>query len=189
MSHTLYLISFPYSFFFSQSHISNRTPMKKTRGFRLGKKLVGFWTWVLKRKRKSSYNRLNHPDRQNKTITKICSWGRCLKRKLICSSRPLKPLDYSRLDQTQFECEPVTVPKGHLAVYVGQKDDDFHRFLVPVIYFNHPLFGKLLKEAEDEFGYHHPGGITIPCRISEFENVQTRIAGDSCRKLAGKRRF
>ena len=35
---------------------------------------------------------------------------------------------------------PVTVLKGHLAVYVGQKDGDFYRVLVPVIYFNHPLF-------------------------------------------------
>lgn len=47
---------------------------------------------------------------------------------------------------------PVTVQKGHLAVYVGQKDRDFYRVLVPVIYFNHPLFGELLKEAEREYG-------------------------------------
>lgn len=75
-------------------------------------------------------------------------------------------------------------PRGKLAVYVGQKDGDYKRVLVPVIYFNHPLFGDLLREAEKEYGFDHPGGITIPCRVSEFESVKTRIdAGCSSRKL------
>lgn len=75
------------------------------------------------------------------------------------------------------------VPKGHMAVYVGQNDGDFSRVFVPVIYFNHPLFGELLREAEEEYGYNHPGGITIPCRIAEFERVKTRIAaGHGARK-------
>ncbi|KAF9614474.1 hypothetical protein IFM89_018721 [Coptis chinensis] len=72
--------------------------------------------------------------------------------------------------------KPIEVPKGHLAVYVGSKDDDPHRVLVPIIYFNHPLFGQLLQEAEKEFGYNHSGGIKIPCPISEFERVKTSIA-------------
>lgn len=80
------------------------------------------------------------------------------------------------MGDSPFEPKPVEVPKGHLAVYVGQKDDDPHRVLVPIIYFNHPLFGGLLKEAEKEFGYNHPGGITLPCPYSEFERVQTCIA-------------
>lgn len=71
-----------------------------------------------------------------------------------------------------------------MAVYVGQKDGVFQRVLVPVIYFNHPLFGDLLREAEEEYGFAHPGGITIPCRISEFERVQTRIAaGNDSRRF------
>lgn len=79
---------------------------------------------------------------------------------------------------------PAEVPKGYLAVYVGQKDGEFQRVLVPVIYFNHPLFGQLLREAEEVFGFDHPGAITIPCRISEFEHVQTRIKeGRVTRKL------
>ena len=84
--------------------------------------------------------------------------------------------------------KPVEVPKGHLAVYVGAKDGDFHRVLVPVIYFNHPLFSELLREAEAEYGFSQQGGITIPCRFSEFEKVQTRIAaGTGVRKVAWKR--
>lgn len=73
------------------------------------------------------------------------------------------------------------MPKGHLAVYVGQKDGEVHRVVVPVIYFNHPLFGELLKEAEEEFGFNHEGGIMIPCRFTEFERVKTRIASGSGR--------
>jgi SAUR family protein len=76
--------------------------------------------------------------------------------------------------------KPDPVPKGYLAVYVGDGngngDGDFHRVLVPVFYFNHPLFGELLREAEEKYGFHQEGGITIPCRFSEFEKVQTRIA-------------
>nr|GME18198.1 auxin-responsive protein SAUR36-like [Ipomoea batatas] len=102
------------------------------------------------------------------------------KAKAICSS-----LGWSRSFRKAVEEKAPPPPKGHMAVYVGQKDGDFRRILVPVMYFNHPLFGELLREAENEFGFSHPGGITIPCRISEFERVQTRIKqGRGCRKIA-----
>jgi SAUR family protein len=81
------------------------------------------------------------------------------------------------------------VPKGHLAVYVGQKDGEFRRVLVPVVYFNHPLFSELLKEAEKEYGFCHQGGITIPCRVTEFERVKTRIASGSGLRSLGRRRY
>ncbi|CAL5205672.1 unnamed protein product [Lathyrus oleraceus] len=56
----------------------------------------------------------------------------------------------------------VEVPKGHLAVYVGEKA---RRFLIPVSFLNEPLFQELLNQAEEEFGYCHPmGGLTIPAR-------------------------
>ncbi|KAG4943281.1 hypothetical protein JHK82_047449 [Glycine max] len=65
---------------------------------------------------------------------------------------------------------------GHLAVYVGESEDEKQRVLVPVTYFNHPLLGKLLEDAEKVYGFDHPGVITIPCRVSEFERVQKIIA-------------
>ncbi|KAL5183815.1 Auxin-responsive protein SAUR36 [Glycine soja] len=68
------------------------------------------------------------------------------------------------------------LPKGHLAVYVGESEDEKQRVLVPVTYFNHPLLGKLLEDAEKVYGFDHPGVITIPCRVSEFERVQKIIA-------------
>ncbi|XP_068650805.1 auxin-responsive protein SAUR36-like [Aristolochia californica] len=157
--------------------------MRRMRGFRLGRKLVKVWRWALKRKSRE-YLRLSPPDheRKNKTMTKLRNWGRRMG-KTLCSSRRSLLSDYSRLGETPLDAKPVAVPKGHLAVYVGQKDDDTHRYLVPVIYFNHPLFGQLLREAEEEFGHHHRGGITIPCRVSDFENVQMKIAaGQGCPK-------
>eukprot|EP00262_Sarcandra_glabra_P003702 TRINITY_DN14486_c0_g1_i1.p1 TRINITY_DN14486_c0_g1~~TRINITY_DN14486_c0_g1_i1.p1 ORF type:complete len:165 (+),score=11.80 TRINITY_DN14486_c0_g1_i1:62-556(+) len=163
--------------------------MRRSRGIRLGRKVVRFFKWVFKSKRKSSgYLRLNPSYGRGKTMTKICNWGRGFKRILGCSSN--ESSGYTSVGQIMYEnAESLSVPKGHLAVYVGQKDDDPHRFLVPVIYFNHPLFGELLREAEQEYGYNHPGGITLPCRISDFERVQMRIdAGASRRKLVRRHR-
>lgn len=124
-------------------------------------------------------------------IAKLCSWGRRLGDKLL---RP-RLSGYARLGDGQVEATvekaAAAVPKGHLAVYVGQEEDDHHRYLVPVFYFNHPLFGQLLKGAEMEFGFHHPGGITLPCPAAEFESVQMKIAAcdHSCRRKPWKRRF
>ena len=41
----------------------------------------------------------------------------------------------------------VDVPKGHLAVYVGEK---MKRFLIPVSYLNQSSFQDLLGQAEEE---------------------------------------
>lgn len=95
-----------------------------------------------------------------------------------------------RVGEEPVKENPRAVPKGHMAIYVGQKDGDFHRVLVPVFYFNHPLFGELLREAEEEYGFNQPGGITIPCRFAEFERVQTRIAaGTGGKKMPWKRHY
>ncbi|KAG2395378.1 Auxin-responsive protein [Vigna angularis] len=63
------------------------------------------------------------------------------------------------------------VPKGCLAIKVGQGEDQ-QRFVVPVMYFNHPLFMQLLKEAEEEYGFDQKGTITIPCHVEQFRNVR-----------------
>nr|VDC89908.1 unnamed protein product [Brassica rapa] len=63
------------------------------------------------------------------------------------------------------------VPKGHLVVHVGELDGDTRRVVVPLIYFNHPLFGELLEQAELVYGFDQLGRITILCRVSGFEKV------------------
>ncbi|RDX77193.1 hypothetical protein CR513_42720, partial [Mucuna pruriens] len=63
----------------------------------------------------------------------------------------------------------VEVPKGYLAVYVGER---MKRFVIPISYLVHPSFQDLLSQAEEEFGYDHPmGGLTIPCSEDVFQNI------------------
>ncbi|CAI9769605.1 unnamed protein product [Fraxinus pennsylvanica] len=66
------------------------------------------------------------------------------------------------------------VPKGCLAVMVGQGEDQ-QRFVIPVIYLNHPLFMQLLKEAEEEYRFDQKGTITLPCHVEKFRSVQGLI--------------
>ncbi|CAN4102310.1 unnamed protein product [Withania somnifera] len=70
--------------------------------------------------------------------------------------------------------ELKAIPKGCLAITVGQGEEQ-QRFVIPVIYINHPLFMQLLKEAEEEYGFDHNGPINIPCHIEEFQHVQGMI--------------
>lgn len=70
------------------------------------------------------------------------------------------------------------IPKGCLAIMVGQDEDHKQRFVIPVIYINHPLFMQLLKEAEEEYGFDHEGPITIPCHVEDFRTIQDMIDQD-----------
>ncbi|GLJ54668.1 hypothetical protein SUGI_1174450 [Cryptomeria japonica] len=70
------------------------------------------------------------------------------------------------------------VPKGCLALYVGQGEEQ-RRCVIPVEYVNHPLFEKFLKDAEEEYGFEQKGSIAIPCHISNFRNVQEVIDRES----------
>ncbi|XP_051127330.1 protein SMALL AUXIN UP-REGULATED RNA 12-like [Andrographis paniculata] len=59
----------------------------------------------------------------------------------------------------------VTVPKGHFAVYVGENRS---RYVVPIRFLAYPEFQNLLHMAEEEFGFHHDCGITLPCDEQDF---------------------
>ncbi|XP_050215562.1 protein SMALL AUXIN UP-REGULATED RNA 10 [Mercurialis annua] len=61
---------------------------------------------------------------------------------------------------------PPDVPKGYLAVYVGP---ELRRFIIPTDYLSHSLFKVLLEKVEEEFGFDHSGGLTIPCEIETFK--------------------
>ncbi|XP_059312921.1 auxin-responsive protein SAUR36-like [Lycium ferocissimum] len=158
--------------------------MRKFRGFVLKHRVTTLFRCMFRQRRWATarYHRLDQLPSWNgptKSFSRFLNWTQRVKTraKAICSKAHCSGSGrgYMHVGQDPVEDESVTVPKGHLAVYVGQKDGDYKRVLVPVIYINHPLFSELLREAEEEYGFNHPGGITIPCRISEFERVQTRI--------------
>ncbi|XP_062152639.1 auxin-responsive protein SAUR23-like [Alnus glutinosa] len=68
----------------------------------------------------------------------------------------------------------MDVPKGHLAIYVGESEKK--RFVVPVSLLNQPSFQELLGKAEEEFGFDHPmGGLTIPCSEDLFIDLTSRL--------------
>ncbi|KAI3872126.1 hypothetical protein MKX03_033187 [Papaver bracteatum] len=67
---------------------------------------------------------------------------------------------------------PVDVPKGHFAVYVGEKRS---RFIVPISFLTHPEFQILLQRAEEEFGFDHNMGLTIPCEEVIFRSLTSML--------------
>ncbi|WZZ33717.1 hypothetical protein YC2023_017118 [Brassica napus] len=56
--------------------------------------------------------------------------------------------------------QPLDVPKGHFVVYVGENRV---RYVVPISFLTRPEFQLLLQQAEEEFGFEHDMGLTIPC--------------------------
>ncbi|KAF8377849.1 hypothetical protein HHK36_031236 [Tetracentron sinense] len=67
---------------------------------------------------------------------------------------------------------PVDVPKGHFPVYVGEKRS---RFIVPISFLAHPEFQSLLQRAEEEFGFDHDMGLTIPCEEVVFLSLTSTL--------------
>lgn len=161
--------------------------MGRIRGFLLKHRITTIFRRVFRRRRSPpAYRRVGFRSGRGDPFSRLISWTDRIKAKamgILCGNMD-SGRGYIRVGQEPFLEKTGYIPKGQMAVYVGQKDGDFERILVPIVYLNHPLFGDLLKESEKEFGFNHPGGLTIPCRISEFERVQTRIkAGHCTRKL------
>ncbi|XP_004500759.1 auxin-responsive protein SAUR50-like [Cicer arietinum] len=67
---------------------------------------------------------------------------------------------------------PHDVPKGHFAVYVGENRS---RYIVPISFLTHPHFQTLLRQAEEEFGFDHDMGLTIPCQEVVFRSLTSMI--------------
>ncbi|KAK9065173.1 hypothetical protein SSX86_016556 [Deinandra increscens subsp. villosa] len=67
---------------------------------------------------------------------------------------------------------PFDVPKGHFPVYVGVNRS---RYIVPISFLTHPEFQQLLRRAEEEFGFHHEMGLTIPCEEMVFRSLTSML--------------
>lgn len=81
-----------------------------------------------------------------------------------------KPISFSDEEsgQSPGPAPPPDVPKGYLAVYVGP---ELRRFIIPTSYLSLPAFKVLLEKAEEEFGFDHKGGLTLPCEIETFKYI------------------
>ncbi|KAL5713471.1 Auxin-responsive protein saur21 [Ranunculus cassubicifolius] len=87
---------------------------------------------------------------------------------------PAIPSVKRTLRRSLSNTETLVVPKGHIAVYVGESQKK--RFVVPLSYLNHSLFQDLLNQAEEEYGFSHPmGGLTIPCDEYTFLDLTQRL--------------
>ncbi|KAF8022716.1 hypothetical protein BT93_F0278 [Corymbia citriodora subsp. variegata] len=67
---------------------------------------------------------------------------------------------------------PLDVPKGHFVVYVGENRT---RYIVPISFLNRPEFQSLLQQAEEEFGFDHDMGLTIPCEEVVFQSLTSML--------------
>ncbi|XP_055814732.1 auxin-responsive protein SAUR50-like [Solanum dulcamara] len=67
---------------------------------------------------------------------------------------------------------PFDVPKGHFPVYVGENRT---RYIVPISCLTHPGFQCLLRCSEEEFGFDHDMGLTIPCEEFIFQSLTSML--------------
>ncbi|XXG40219.1 hypothetical protein AAC387_Pa01g0993 [Persea americana] len=81
---------------------------------------------------------------------------------------------------------PADVPAGHVAVCVGTNS---RRFVVRATQLNHPVFKKLLLEAEEEYGFANSGPLAIPCDESIFEEILRFASLDDFKRCAGNPEF
>lgn len=154
--------------------------MKKFRGFRVRvrRSLSHMRSQIhryLSRKNRTSYLRLRNSESNRHSPSRPKSTNTATRKLVTRCQEFIKHLTFQKRYISDAASRP---PKGHLIVYVGGTDPP-RRVLVPVVYFNHPLFGELLKESEKVYGFHHPGVITIPCPISDFEKVRNRVEASS----------
>ncbi|CAN7011547.1 unnamed protein product [Brassica oleracea var. botrytis] len=69
---------------------------------------------------------------------------------------------------------PKDVKEGHFAVItVDGYHEPTQRFVVPLMFLEHPMFRKLLERAEEEYGFYHDGALMVPCRPSHLRTILT----------------
>ncbi|XP_062178548.1 protein SMALL AUXIN UP-REGULATED RNA 16-like [Phragmites australis] len=94
-----------------------------------------------------------------------------------CSSlgRRQQQHGYEEHDEEE-ESLPSDVPRGHFAVYVGERR---RRFVVPIALLDRPEFRSLLLRAEEEFGFAGAGAggiLVLPCEEVAFRSLTSALA-------------
>lgn len=107
-------------------------------------------------------------EKQRKTEDMSARLGKCSKICNITGLRHMLRWWRSKARMSPASQIPSDVPAGHVSVCVGA---GCRRFVVRASYLNHPIFVKLLSQAEEEYGFTNRGPLTIPCDESLFEEV------------------
>ncbi|CAL5045607.1 unnamed protein product [Urochloa decumbens] len=84
--------------------------------------------------------------------------------------------EYEEEEYGEEEGLPSDVPRGHFAVYVGERR---RRFVVPIALLDRPEFRSLLRRAEEEFGFAGAGAggiLVLPCEEVAFRSLTSTLA-------------
>ncbi|OEL36044.1 hypothetical protein BAE44_0002939 [Dichanthelium oligosanthes] len=98
-----------------------------------------------------------------------------------CSSLGRRQQQHNGYEEEYDEAEetsglPSDVPRGHFAVYVGERR---RRFVVPIALLDRPEFRSLLRRAEEEFGFAGAGAggiLVLPCEEVAFRSLTSALA-------------
>ncbi|CAN4118899.1 unnamed protein product [Withania somnifera] len=66
---------------------------------------------------------------------------------------------------------PDDVKQGYFAVLSVSPEEEPKRFIVELDWLINPSFLKLLKQAEDEYGFQQKGVLKVPCREEELQKI------------------
>ena len=72
--------------------------------------------------------------------------------------------------QTSLISSSKGVKQGHFVV-IATRGWKPKRFVLELGYLNNPEFLKLLKQAEEEFGFSHEGALAIPCQPDDLQRI------------------
>ncbi|KAM3288170.1 auxin-responsive protein SAUR32-like [Capsicum chacoense] len=80
-------------------------------------------------------------------------------------------VEYVETQRANEEVLPNDVKEGHFAVFSVNPEEEPKRFIVELHWLTDPSFLKLLKQAEDEYGFGQKGVLEIPCRAEELQKI------------------
>ncbi|MCE3052493.1 hypothetical protein HAX54_052762 [Datura stramonium] len=80
-------------------------------------------------------------------------------------------VEIPRANNNEEEEVPNDVKEGHFAVFTVSPEEEPKRFIVELHWLTNPSFLKLLKQAEDEFGFQQKGVLQVPCCAEELQKI------------------
>ncbi|KAL3326828.1 hypothetical protein AABB24_037503 [Solanum stoloniferum] len=80
-------------------------------------------------------------------------------------------VDFKETSIEDEEVVPYDVKEGHFAIFAVNTKDERKRFILELNWLKNPTFLRLLKLAEEEYGFRQKGVLEIPCSPEELEKI------------------